>query len=772
MLAPFIPGLGKWGMGISMLTSFDVFGKAASGMTRLTSEVYRLLGTTEQLQKKGLFPMEKGVEDLTKNVMLSTVSIKGMVASLTGLKALGWAGGSKAFLAALTGPTGIASIVGVSLIGAIAGTLGYAFSQTEKGGPLGDVMEKLFGIEDLKRYSDLLDARRERMQTERETHESMVRETQRMLKIQEEQNSTIKKSLVWQRETNALRQALVDLSVYDEIQMKELELFNKRAKRQRMQEQRKGVLGAMQSSPFAALELNKLDAEMPSKAEIDELANATKELYRKYWAGVGETAYQQLRESLEADRDAAFTPMMDANGKMDLANKMATMAEKRLSSLLGYDDETLDLTMKSSLQIREMIRKRIAELKKSAEDAHIALEDAKEQANMYAEGSPERTKADETVKQLELAYEAAAKKIDDDTTNISNAFRDYYNKIANKANAFVEQLKENSGNQQKMAKFNALFTQNDESFNVLGDTIVDYWDAMNKLRTDYANKAGVFKGMDADAAQIAFKDALKKLGDQQIQNITTNVNNIKQMQDNLTRFMETQANDMRQLSKQQFEYNMSNPALAGMRPQMIKNRMKELNSIMQPIIQQRDAAFMKAQELMNQPGQMARAQESLEEAYKYEGQVKGLAMEELELVKKRADIERGINQSMYQLASTLQGKFESTAQTAVDAYSVESIRLQMRQIGENIAPPVQTSAQEIERKLTSQLFQRSINNYNLLQQASLRLQQQISNQAQNADKMGNAATIIQKASDTAQVAAETFKRTVESNRTTFRVKRI
>ena len=174
-----IPGMGKWGMTASMLTGLDVFGKAASGMTRLTAGTLQLLGTTEKLQKKGVMGLEKGIEDLTKTLMTGVLWTKKQALANQALQALG---GNSAGMAAwatkatwMTAGLGIAGILGGAIV---AGLLMYF--KTEKGGPLGDLAESMFGLDRLKRENDFLDARREWMKASASENDEMLRNMKRM----------------------------------------------------------------------------------------------------------------------------------------------------------------------------------------------------------------------------------------------------------------------------------------------------------------------------------------------------------------------------------------------------------------------------------------------------------------------------------------------------------------------------------------------------------------------------------------------------------------
>lgn len=174
-----IPGMGKWGMTASMLTGFDIFGKAASGMTRLTAGTLKLLGTTEKLQKRGIMGLEKGIEDLTKTLMTGVLWTKRQSLANQALQALG---GDSAGMAAwatkatwMTAGLGIAGILGGAIV---TGLLMYF--KTEKGGPLGDLAEAMFGLDRLKRENDFLDARREWMKASASENDEMLRNMKRM----------------------------------------------------------------------------------------------------------------------------------------------------------------------------------------------------------------------------------------------------------------------------------------------------------------------------------------------------------------------------------------------------------------------------------------------------------------------------------------------------------------------------------------------------------------------------------------------------------------
>jgi len=786
MLSSFVPGFGKFGMATSMLASFNVFGRAASGMTNLTGTMLKFLGTTEKLQKKGFVALDKGVEDLTKSLMTSLVWTKKQALAnkaLMGLSA-GGAGGQAALAGTAVNATWATAGIGVAIGAAIFAGL-YAYFKNNQS-PFDGLAESIFGVDVKKQFGDILKQRNEYFIQERDSYITMGRELQRMISIQEEQKGSLSKSIVAQRELNALRQTLNDLDSANATRSRRFVLENQQAKLREMEAEYAGLSQTVANAGYDLPEeirqqyqqrINELETLIPQqKAKIEQTKQEVTESFSKELRAWSEYRYQTLRELMEGDFDSAFAPMLDAAGKLQLAEKTTSMSLKRIAELLTPNDSKniIDLSEKSTDDIRNMMRERIkvlSDMHLKDKAAYLAAQKVLDD-NVDQKDSKEYQEAEKKVEELKTAMENSGKNLDEYQTNVRNALNDYYSKISNQVNAFVNKIKDEHKQVLKKAKFNAQFTREDDTFVTLNNIIFETWDAINKLRIDFKNKAGIFKGKNDDEAQKMFNEALRQLDEEQMSNITNNVSSIKSMQENLARFMETQANDVRAMSKQQFDFRMSNPAFARMRPQLMKARMQELNGLMAALIPQRNEAFQRAQELMGQPGQMVRAQAALEEAFKFEKQAKGVEQEQLELVKKRADIERSINQSMYQLASVLQGKFESTAQTAVDAYSVESIRLQMRRIGENIAPAINTSAQELESKMMEKLFEQNMKNQQMLMAASLKLQEQITNQSQNADKMGSAAVTMDSAAKTADTAAKMFKTTVERNRTTFRVKRI
>ena len=337
----------------------------------------------------------------------------------------------------------------------------------------------------------------------------------------------------------------------------------------------------------------------------------------------------------------------------------------------------------------------------------------------------------------------------------------------------MEQIKRRTSR----AKYFSMFQKGFGNLKVQEENISQLLKVSEDLDKQYTNKTGIFvrlSKLNPKKAKETYESEKRQVDDAVMQYRQSYLEMLKGVGESTASLMENIASDLQTSQKSFFEFQLNDPRNAGIQGKLINQQYGLIGSLLygkNGVIAMRNKALEDAKAFMG-AGDEQEALKSLGEAQKYQQKQVGYEQQRLGLVKLKADKEKEINQSLFSLASTLQGKFESTSQTAVDAYSEEAIRLQMRRIGENIAPPVQTSAQELERQMMRNFYQENAKSYTMLMQVAEKLQNQIAARTKNADVLGGAASTMERASDTAKVAAETFKKTVESNRTTFRVKRI
>lgn len=771
-----IPGLGRYGMGASMLASLGVFDKAASGITRLTAGTLRLFNSTEKLQKQGVMSLSKGVEDLTRSLMTSRLTLKGFKVSVDAIAA---SGKGQALAGAIAGKAGLA--IG---IGMLVGTLLYKGLKsyfTNHQGPFDEVFEKMLGVGDSKNYGDMLDMRIENMRHERQANEEMQRELRRMLKIQKERVTILEEQKTVVENMANMQEALHKLERIDGIEKIRNDIRSTTENLVNMQKDEQNWTSWWQELLFARRAyvanydeiVNELQKSIPEeRAKLEKLTGTLADSFKSLFLGAAEYRFQALNELLESDRTAAFTPALDENGKLGMAEKMVSMSVGRIASLLKLDD----IAGQSTDQIREMIRQRMSHLTIANEAAQAKLINA--QINLkdpkLIKDDKKFKEAEENVKKLEENANATKKELDDFESNIRASMSDFYTKVINRSEALVNKTLEQIKKDNKQVKvFNAR-TNFDSTLRVTSIHIEMIRNAIEKIEEDYRNGVGVFSQLNNTERKQVFQSQVDKLTDALHDQMISRVNILKGAMDSIANLVTSISNDAVSGNKSLFEFRMSNPLYTGMRPKLMKQRMQMLNQMLQGengVYAQR----MKAFETMNlrmDVRDYAGAAKALADAQAFGKTALGYEKEKYELIKRQADIQRSIGQSMYQLAATLQGQFSSTAQTAVDAYSQEAIRLQLRRIGENIAPAIDASAQVKEAQFYEQLMQKDRQFGQDLMMAGERLAQRVQEESRNARLNAEAAKTMTDAATKIDGAAHVFERTMSNPKPMFKVKRI
>lgn len=771
-----IPGLGRYGMGASMLASLGVFDKAASGITRLTAGTLRLFNSTEKLQKQGVMSLSKGVEDLTRSLMTSRLTLNGFKVSVDAIAA---SGKGQALAGAIAGKAGLA--IG---IGMLVGTLLYKGLKsyfTNHQGPFDEVFEKMLGVGDSKNYGDMLDMRIENMRHERQANEEMQRELRRMLKIQKERVTILEEQKTVVENMANMQEALHKLERIDGIEKIRNDIRSTTENLVNMQKDEQNWTSWWQELLFARRAyvanydeiVNELQKSIPEeRAKLEKLTGTLADNFKSLFLGAAEYRFQALNELLESDRTAAFTPALDENGKLGMAEKMVSMSVGRIASLLKLDD----IAGQSTDQIREMIRQRMSHLTIANEAAQAKLINA--QINLkdpkLIKDDKKFKEAEENVKKLEENANATKKELDDFESNIRASMSDFYTKVINRSEALVNKTLEQIKKDNKQVKvFNAR-TNFDSTLRVTSIHIEMIRNAIEKIEEDYRNGVGVFSQLNNTERKQVFQSQVDKLTDALHDQMISRVNILKGAMDSIANLVTSISNDAVSGNKSLFEFRMSNPLYTGMRPKLMKQRMQMLNQMLQGengVYAQR----MKAFETMNlrmDVRDYAGAAKALADAQAFGKTALGYEKEKYELIKRQADIQRSIGQSMYSLAATLQGQFSSTAQTAVDAYSQEAIRLQLRRIGENIAPAIDASAQVKEAQFYEQLMQKDRQFGQDLMMAGERLAQRVQEESRNARLNAEAAKTMTDAATKIDGAAHVFERTMSNPKPMFKVKRI
>ncbi|MBQ9444962.1 MAG: phage tail tape measure protein [Victivallales bacterium] len=819
-----MPGMQKWAMPLSMMGSFNVIGKAAGSFSKLTGSLLNTLGVTERLQKKGILSLNAGVEDLTKAILKSNVSIKGFKLSMESLKTLGVSGGVKglagfgSMAAWTTFGIGAASIIGGAII---AGLLLYF--KSDKGGPLGDAMEKALGVDAKNNYGDVLKQRIEQIKQERMANKEMLIEMQGLVDANEYNRQQVEIQIKLASQANASQERINSLQEkHNSLQREYVSLLNGMSNlqaigayqklrdglRQQMHEAEQNresntdimrfTIGSMWSNPSSPGALPNIQQikqmqetykqiqaqEAKDEANIEETRKKADAEFKTMQKGIAEFRYQHLMQQLETSRDTAFTAAKDATDKQRSAERMLLLSRKRIESVLSKPDSVVDLSKQTSEDLRNLIAKRIKDLSDAYETAQKAVDDAKDK---FKEPNEKQSKH---IAELEKVAENAFKQYENASSNITNAFNDYYQKIFALAQATVEadidksnkiivgdakkgeffkddaellrtlplasqsiregiaqiekayneglgafgeiideaerlRLKENLiqkaedaidkntqtlistewskleadiAKMNKNAEYSNIFSNYDNALEVNRSTIEAYHDFIEKVNSDFEQGIGRFQDVKDEAERLRLKENLiQKAKDKILQGDIDYYRNIASSRENMASFMEQIANNMVSSQKDLFDFKMDSPAFAGQQKKLISQRWAQINSLLNSAALSRNDSLNLANIRLNN-NDFAGAAKAFQDAERYGKEAQGFEQQKYELLKKQADIERSINDSMYALAREVQGKFESTAQTAVDASSTESIRLQMRRIGENIAPAIDTSRQTAEQK--------------------------------------------------------------------------
>lgn len=778
----FVPGMSNLAMPLSLLSSFDVIGKTAGGMTKLTASMMKLFGVTERFQKKGILSLNTNVATLVKTLMTSSAWTKKMALSeqtLMALRAKGMKANAMASFA--TTATWATAIGGSALIAAIAGGLWYALSKTEKGGPLGDVAEKIYGIDEKKQYGDYLSTRLEMMKGEQDANASMIREMRRMI----DASSNLQDSLITLAEKNRMIEALGNLEKYGNRSTIKMNL----AEHKQQLETNQAVLELLRDKVTAVSFEGQMIPISPNKKIIDkvkaEIAELQKQIekdqkavddYPKLLEGIAESRYQQLRELMESDWVSAFMPIRDAQGQLDLSNKMLDMSIARFGKVLSTDKDVVTLVGRSTDQIRELARVRVGELSDAWENAEQDKKLAELVVKKTKEGSKQREEAEKKLAEAEKNVETARKAYEDFLQNARNAGNDLYSAVNRVADMMVKAVTDKVKTRSENAKYLALFDSVDTSFRTRQENILMLRKTMDDMMKQYTEKSGIFKILNDREGPERFKKQMKELSDQVKANVTANINDIKNTANSLATLMEQLSNDALAAEKSLFDARMNNPAYAGIRNKLINRRFGMLGQIIygqngqSGLIAMRNQALEEARRLqgLNDP---QGAMKYLSEAQKRQKQIVGLEQQQLDLVKLKADKEKEINQSLYQLANTLRGQFAATSQAAIDVNSVEGIRLRSRRLGENIAPPTAFTAQQREEKFREKIIQQDAKFAQDLAKFSQDFYTQLSAQLKNVDINGAAAT-MGTAADNMKTASETFERAAKAINTQIKVVRL
>ena len=780
-LAPWalsgVPGMNKLAMPLSIMSSFNIIGKTTSGIARLSGTLVNLSGVTERLQKRGVMSLTKGTEDLAKALLKSKLTMHGFKLSLESLKEIGVSGGVKSLALSGAMSANITAAIGLAIAGALYLGVKYAFDQTDKGGPFGELMEKAFNVEGLKKHGEYLNAQRELMLSDKENNDNMIREMKRMIAA----SQNIQEDLVVLAERNRMIEALAGLEQYQPSKGLEFRTENVKSRIEDLQTERDKLFRSMfEMDPRAQRavqeEINKLDQQLVvERQKLKTYTEIERQRYNDYLKSIGEARYQSLREMLESDRDTAFMPKKDAAGRFATLQKMTNMAMTRMGSIISPEKNGIvDLSIQTTDQVRELIHDMVSELAANAKRAQKAYEDAAAALNENDKDYEEKKKE---VERLRGVAETAQKNLESKEQDIRSGYNDLYSKLIERASASVDMVLEQVKRRDDNAKYFSQFDNMDLSFRANQESIMAIRKEIDKQRNEYAKMAGNFKQFDDDGRQTVFLDNMKKLTEEARKRITANINTIKSVASNLATFMETLSSDAQAAEKSLFDARMSNPAYSGIRNKLIGKRFGMIGQILygangqSGLVAMRNQALEEAKRLqgLNDP---QGAMKYLTEAQKRQKQIAGYEQQQLDLVKLKADKEREINQSLYQLANTLRGQFAATSQAAIDVNSVEGIRLRSRRLGENIAPPTAFTAQQAEQKFREEIIRRDAKFSQDLAKFSQDFFAQLSAQMQNTDINGAAAT-MGTAATTFNTAATTFSRTMQGmNNMVIAVKRI
>lgn len=487
--------------------------------------------------------------------------------------------------------------------------------------------------------------------------------------------------------------------------------------------------------------------------------------YDEWLKGVAEARFQILREQLGADQEAAFAPMKDTKGKLDLATKMTNMAWNRLSYVLGSGKELADLTGKTTEDVEEMVRKLNEDLSTPLQKVKDELDLAKEGLQRLSEGTDAYKEHEETVKKLQEDYDAKLKEYNEKMEAVRNALNDFYGKSVNEASLFVQNITEENKDRLARAKYFGLFQEGFGSIRVMEENIQNTKKGIADLEKMYADKTDVFANLDPEQALKRLEDSKRVLDKELMQSRTTYVELLKSAQESVASFMESVSNEAQNTQKSLFNFKLNNPMYAGMKDKLISGRMGMINSLLYGkdgkggVIAMRNKAMEDARRLLEK-GDIQEGMKAMQEAQKSQQKIVGYEQEGLDLVKMKADKEREINQSLYQLANTLRGQFAATSQAAVDVNSIEGIRLRSRRLGENIAPQNAVTAQAAEAKAWEQRAQESKKFNETLSQLATDYFGELTKKLGDADINGAAVKI--------NTAADTFKTATDNLNTTLR----
>lgn len=817
----FMPGMQKWALPLTMASQFNVVGKAQKGFAMLTGTMVKMLGSTQKLQSKGFMVLDKNMVDLTKTIIQNISWTKKQALANKALMAMS-TGGQQAN-AAIAGQaaliSGLTAGIGVAIIAAIAGSLWWALSKTEKGGPFGEIAEKIMGAEGLQRYGDVLEQRIEQFKMERNANMEMQREMRRLVAMrendllqnnqmldlaqksndaQEHINRLKERSLHLQSEYNKLQTGLGDLAYISEYQKFRKQLLDAQKEQDDLAKQnaknrvilasplaQPGVMATKKQIEQMVQRYEEMDSqERAAQEEVNKLTQQQDDAFNKMKRGIAEFRYQSFVQQLETSRDAAFTAAKNAEDKVRSAERMMLLSRKRIESILSTDEQLVNLSNMATDDLMKLINERIQKLSDAYEDADKKVR----KFNDNLKGKDPNEKQQKELSKLEKASSDALQELNQFQTNAENAYADYYQQIFNRARAEVEKIIEQSGKaiigdakkgeffksnselirtlpraQQILKEGIAQITKdyeeglgffadirddmermrlkddlikkakdaidkntttlisttwsqlNDDVAKMMSDAeignmfenydnifdrqrmaVEKYRDFIGEITRQFENNAGLFADIENADDRMRAKENLIKMAGEKIKQYEHNgwMKSIVSLRDSMSSFGEQLVNEVAASQKELFDFRLNLPANVPNQKKMISQRLSQLTKMVDNSVLQRDS-FMELANIRFNRQDYAGAQKAWESASKYSKEAKSSEREMYDLLKKRADIEKDINSSMYQLAATLQNTFQATSQTAVELDSLEAVRLMSRNIGENLAAP--TSMQEQTR---------------------------------------------------------------------------
>lgn len=783
MMMSFMPGMQRWAMPLNMMSSLNVVGKAQQGFAGLSGAMTRMLVSAESLKKKGVLALDKNIVSLTKTFIENVAWTKKQAFANKALMSMstGTAAAKNGIANAAVASTWLTAGVGGLLVTAIAGALALAFSKTEKGGPLGGIAEQLYGLDDKKRYGEYLDLRLEMMKAEQTTNDDMIREMNRMISA----TSNIQDNLLNIAERNRMLESLQGLQQYGNARQKVISIAETKRNIANLENEIESINasitgmalpggGIISQNSFDKQRLDKMKRELEEKrTQLAESQDIVNKEYPKLLESIAESRYQSLREMLESDRDAAFMPKKNAADQLRLAEKMTAMAKQRLADALGNGPDLADLTGKTTDEIREMIRNVIMPLSTAREEA----EDAWKEAQLVLKGmSTDDKKYEEQerkVNELKEKFDEASKNFDERYQGIRNASSDFYQKIIAQSEASVKSVQEDIQKTERKEKFQDLFRSYDTSLKVQDKNILKLRKEMKKLEGTYKKEAEIYGELNKQERDDTFRDNMQKLVEMLRSIVTNRANSIKNLATQMDSFMTGLASDMEAQAKSLFDYKMGNPLYAGLRDELINERKWLLDEL---LYGQNGAEAMRnnalrEMERLRRRGDLGGAQKQLQEASRWQKKGMEYEREKLDLVKRQADIEKDIGASMYQLANTLRGQFAATTQQAIEADSIEAMRLRSQVFEQNVAPSINIDYQTRLAKMYEDAADKNAQWSQELQQAASRLVEDI-NKAAGDSGISGAAINIRDAGTDIKSAAGTFKEAAESVRTIINIKRI